>query len=78
MKRFILLAFLCLQVIIMSADIVKGRVVNADTNEPLEGAQVRRPHTSQHMVPTSTLRIQVEDRCLTRPQVCEDLWAILQ
>ncbi len=41
MKRFFLLAFLCLQALIMSADVVTGRVVDADSNEPLDGAQVR-------------------------------------
>lgn len=40
MKRFFLLANLCLQALIMSADIVKGRVVDADTGEPLEGAKI--------------------------------------
>lgn len=40
MKRLFLLAFLCLQATLMSADIVKGRVVDADSGEPLESAQV--------------------------------------
>lgn len=40
MKRIFLLAFLCLQALAMSADIVTGRVVDADTGEPLEGAKV--------------------------------------
>lgn len=41
MKRIFLLAFVCLQALAMSADIVQGRVVDSKTNEPLEGAQVR-------------------------------------
>ena len=40
MKRLFLLAFLCLQAILMSADVVKGRVVDADSGEPLEDAIV--------------------------------------
>lgn len=36
-----MLAFLCLQALIMSADVVTGRVVDAESNEPLEGAQVQ-------------------------------------
>lgn len=41
MKRIFLLAFLCLQALAMSADIVTGRVVDSESNEPLEGAQIR-------------------------------------
>lgn len=41
MKRLFLLAFLCLQALLMSADIVKGRVVDSESNEPLDGAQVQ-------------------------------------
>ncbi|MCQ2196905.1 MAG: outer membrane beta-barrel family protein [Bacteroidaceae bacterium] len=40
MKRIILMAMLCLQAIIMSADVLKGRVVDADSNEPLPDAIV--------------------------------------
>lgn len=40
MKRLFLLAFLCLQALFMSADVVKGRVVDADSGEPLDGAKV--------------------------------------
>lgn len=40
MKRLFLLAFLCLQALFMSADIVTGRVVDSESNEPLDGAQV--------------------------------------
>lgn len=40
MKRICLFTFLCLQVLLVSADEVKGRVVDADSGEPLEGAQV--------------------------------------
>ena len=41
MRRLFLLAFLCLQVVMMTADVVKGRVVDSDSREPLEGAQVQ-------------------------------------
>lgn len=41
MRKLLMLAFLCLQALAMSADIVTGRVVDSETNEPLEGAQVR-------------------------------------
>lgn len=40
MKRFFLLSFFCLQAVIMSADVVKGRVVDAESEESLEGATV--------------------------------------
>lgn len=40
MKRLFLLAFLCLQATLMSADVVKGRVIDADSGEPLEDAIV--------------------------------------
>lgn len=40
MKRIILLAFLCLLVQTLFADVLKGRVVDADSGEPLEGAIV--------------------------------------
>ncbi len=40
MKRLFLLAFLCLQATLMSADVVKGRVIDADSGEPLEDAMV--------------------------------------
>ena len=40
MKRLFLLAFLCLQATLMSADVVKGRVMDADSGEPLEDAMV--------------------------------------
>ena len=36
-----MLALLSLQALLMSADVVKGRVVDADNGEPLEGAQVQ-------------------------------------
>lgn len=38
MKRFFLWALLCLQATVMSADVVIGRVVDAESGEPLEGA----------------------------------------
>ncbi len=41
MKRLFLLTIVCLQTLLMSADIVKGRVVDSESNEPLEGAQVK-------------------------------------
>lgn len=41
MKRLFLLAFLCLQATLMSADVVKGRVVDADSSEPLPDAKVQ-------------------------------------
>lgn len=41
MKHFLILAFLCLQALSASADIVKGRVVDADSGEPLPDAKVQ-------------------------------------
>lgn len=40
MKRLFLLAFLCLQATLMSADVVKGRVIDAESGDPLEDAIV--------------------------------------
>lgn len=40
MKRLVLWAFLCFQSIVMSADVVIGRVVDAESEEPLEGAKL--------------------------------------
>lgn len=40
MKRIILMAMLCPQTLLMSADVVKGRVIDSDSNEPLGSAQV--------------------------------------
>lgn len=41
MKKYFLLALLCLQALTMSADVVKGRVVDADSGEPLPDAKVQ-------------------------------------
>lgn len=41
MRKIFLLALMCLQATIVSADVVKGRVVDADSGEPIEGASVR-------------------------------------
>jgi len=41
MRKLLMLAFLCLQALIVSADVVKGRIVDADSGEPLGDAKVQ-------------------------------------
>ena len=40
MTRLLLLAFLCLQAMLMSADVLKGRVVDAENGECLPNAEL--------------------------------------